>query len=157
PPSAGYRFRKFARRNRAALMTASAIAFAALLAIAGLVASTVAVRQANQELRQNSYYQNIALADCEWSANNLSRMERLLEACPADLRDWEWHYLKRLPLGGLPPLRHASQLFSAVFSPDGRWIASGSFGGMLTIWDANTGEERFRFRVHKKHVRCVAF
>jgi serine/threonine protein kinase len=158
PPSAMYRFRKFARRNKVVLMTASAIAFAALLAVAGLAASTLAVRQANQELRHNLYYQNIALADCEWSANNLSRMEQLLDACPIDRRGWEWRYLKRLPLGGFPPLRHASQLFSAVFSPDGRWIASGSFGGMLTIWDANTGEERFPpFRAHENHVRCVAF
>src|SRR5207302_1003826 len=99
PPSAVYRFRKFVRRNKAALTTAAAIAFAALLAIAGLATGTVAVRQANQQLRQNLYYQNIALADCEWSANNLSRLEQLLDACPADLRGWEWRYLKRLPLG----------------------------------------------------------
>jgi serine/threonine protein kinase len=43
--------------------------------------------------RQNSYYQRIALADREWSANNLGRMEQLLDECPADLRGWEWHYL----------------------------------------------------------------
>src|SRR5262249_24370375 len=98
-----------------------------------LAASTVLVWRANNGLssslereRQNSYRQRIALADREWSANNLGRMEQLLEDCPADLRGWEWHYLKRLRLPGIPPLRHETAVLSAVFSPDGRWIASGS-------------------------------
>src|SRR5262249_18263439 len=76
PPSAAYRFRKFARRNRAALMMASVIAFAAFLALAGLTISTVLVWRANTGLseslereRLNSYYQRIALAEREWSAN----------------------------------------------------------------------------------------
>jgi WD40 repeat protein/serine/threonine protein kinase len=178
PPSAVYRFRKFARRNKIALVTATAVALVVLLAVIGLATSTVLIgreqqatanalraetqakahlEEALERERQNSYYQRIALAQSEWSANNLGRMDQLLVDCPADLRGWEWHYLKRLRLGGLPPLRHASQLFSAVFSPDGRWIASGSFRGMLTIWDATAGEERFSFPAHKNHVRCVAF
>src|SRR5262249_55557610 len=73
PPSRVYRLRKFARRNRAALMTASAFAVAVLLAVAGLAASTTFVWRANRELRQNLYYQNIALAEREWSAGNPGR------------------------------------------------------------------------------------
>src|SRR5437773_940460 len=51
--------------------------------------------------RRTSYYERIALAEREWSANNLSRVEQLLDACPADLRGWEWRYFKRLRLGGV--------------------------------------------------------
>jgi serine/threonine protein kinase/Flp pilus assembly protein TadD len=40
PPSAGYRFRKFARRNKAALVTASVATFAALLVV-GVVAGSL--------------------------------------------------------------------------------------------------------------------
>src|SRR5439155_15793006 len=138
--------RKFARRNKVVLTTASAIAFTVLLAVAGLAVSTTLVWRANQELRQNLYYQNIALAEREWSANNLARVEQLLDACPADLRGWEWHFVKRLRLQGIPPLRHAAAVFSAVFSPDGRWIASGSHDGKVTVWDATTGQERFAFQ-----------
>jgi WD40 repeat protein/serine/threonine protein kinase len=164
PPSAGYRFRKFARRNKAALVTTSAVAFAVLLALSGLAVSTVLVWQANNELskslereRQTSYFQRIALADREWSANNLGGMEQFLDACPADLLDWEWHYLKRLRLKGIPPLNHAVAVYSAAFSPDGQWIASGSQDGKITVWDATTGEKRFSFAAHKWHVCSLAF
>jgi WD40 repeat protein/serine/threonine protein kinase len=171
PPSAVYRFRKFARRNKLALTTATVVAGAVLLAVAGLAASAVLVlrekaqtdaakeqlQQALQQERQNSYYQRIALAERESSANNLRGVEQLLDACPADLRGWEWRYLKRRRLEGLPPLEHRAAVFSAAFSPDERWIASGSQDGMVTIWDATTGRELPSFQAHKNHVRCVTF
>src|SRR5262249_35789854 len=64
---------KFARRNKVALMTASVVASAVLLAVAGLAVSTMLVWRANQELRRNLYYQYIALAEREWSANKIAR------------------------------------------------------------------------------------
>src|SRR5215471_4155961 len=50
PPSAVYRFRKFARRNKKVLTMSSVIAFATLLALAGLTISTILVWQANSGL-----------------------------------------------------------------------------------------------------------
>jgi hypothetical protein len=148
PPSPVYRFRKFARRNKTALTIATVVALGAVLAIVGLATSTILIareqqatktalraetrakddleqalnreQELRQEERQNAYYQRIALADREWSANNLGRVEHLLDACPPDLRGWEWHYLKRLRLQSMPPLRHPTAVFSAAFSPDGR-------------------------------------
>jgi WD40 repeat protein/serine/threonine protein kinase len=171
PPSAVYRFRKFARRNKAALMTASAVGFTLLLAVIGLAASTVLVlhekaqtdaakeelQQALERERQNSYYDRIALAEREWSANNLRGVEELLDVCPPDLRGWEWRYLKRRRLEGLPPMQHGAAVFSAAFSPDDKWIASGSQDGWVTIWEATTGQKRSEFPAHEKHVRCVIF
>ncbi|MEX0642661.1 MAG: hypothetical protein WD468_08160, partial [Pirellulales bacterium] len=49
PPSATYRFRKFARRNKAALATASAAALFVLLAVIGLVISNVQIAQETKE------------------------------------------------------------------------------------------------------------
>ena len=114
-------------------MMASAITFTVLLAVAGLAASTVFIWRANQELRQNLYYERIALAEREWFANNLGGKEQLLEECPADLRGWEWRYLKRLRLDSFPILRHDTAVFSAIFSPDGRWIASGDQNGIIKL------------------------
>src|SRR5262249_51693764 len=81
-----------------------------------------------------------------------------LDGCPADLRSWEWHYVKRLRLQGLSPLRHpTAAVFSAVFSPDGRWIVSASQAGKVTVWDATTGQQRSWFQAHEQHIHNVAF
>jgi serine/threonine protein kinase len=139
PPSAVYRFRKFARRYKAALATAAAVALVILLAVVGLAASTILITRetaqteaAKEELERTLYYHRVALALDDWSATK-PRVEELLDACPVYLRGWEWHYVKRLRLQGLSPLRHTKAVFSAVFSPDGRWIASGSMDGKVTL------------------------
>src|SRR5204863_3235681 len=53
PPSAWYRFRKFARRNRRALVTVSALALAALVGVGAVAASTVLVWKANKNLTES--------------------------------------------------------------------------------------------------------
>jgi WD40 repeat protein len=171
PPSAIYCFRKFARRNKAAFLTASVLAFSVLLAVVGLATSTVLIRteqqatsnalraetQAKEKLERTLYYQSVALAEREWSANNLSGMERLLDACPTDLRGWEWHYLRRLRYKGLPLMEHAGAALSLAVSPDGERIASSSQDGIIKIWDAKTGQELRSIPAHENHARSIAF
>src|SRR5262245_9711716 len=42
---------------------------------------------------------------------------------------------------GLPVLRgHTSYVYPVAYSPDGQWIASGSWDGTVRLWDALTGE-----------------
>src|SRR5439155_22109482 len=124
PPSALYRFRKFARRNKAALAAATAVAVAVLLAVGSLVSAVKVLgtsnaqikeeqqqtsealgreTQANDQLRRTLareqrtlYVQRIALAERELTAKNPGRAEELLDECPALLRGWEWDYFKRL-------------------------------------------------------------
>jgi serine/threonine protein kinase len=140
PPSAWYRFRKFARRRKAVLGVVSGIALMVCIATGMLAVSNVRVssalrqvtvakgelettlnreRHALERERRNSYAQRIALANREWSANNLSRMESLLEECPTDLRGWEWHYLKRLPYSALHrcPTRAPSSVWRSAPTP----------------------------------------
>src|SRR5262249_25853084 len=107
--------------------------------------------------RRNSYYQRIALAGREWSANNLSRMEALLEQCPADLRDWEWYYLKRLRYGTLLPLRHESGVYSVAFSPDGQYLATATKDGFVRLCQAKTGQERQKWLAHEKNATAIRF
>jgi WD40 repeat protein len=160
-PSLRQRAVKWTRRHKT-VVRASVVVFA--LAVAALAVSTVFIWQANESLRQSlererqkGYFQRIALAASEWPANNLRRMKELLEECPEDLRRWEWHYLNRLRLKVLPPLRHDSAVLCAVFSPDGQNIASSRQDGKVTIWDAQSGQQLFEFQAHDNHARSVAY
>jgi WD40 repeat protein/serine/threonine protein kinase len=155
-PTLRQRTVKWARRHKTVVRAALVVL---VLAVLGLAVGSGLIWQANQELRQNLYYQRIALAEREWSANNLGRMQQLLEECPADLRRWEWHYLKRLQYKNLPPLRHDSGLLCLAFSPDSQCLASGSRDGVIHLWDAHTGQRLriFRVRAGEPMVRRVAF
>jgi eukaryotic-like serine/threonine-protein kinase len=58
---------------------------------------------------------------------------------------------------GLPVLRgHTSYVYPAVYSPDGQWIATGSWDKTVRLWDAQTGEHCATLQ-HKGTVRALAF
>jgi WD40 repeat protein/serine/threonine protein kinase len=161
PPSALYRFRKFARRNRRLLLTASVVTVAVILTSA---ASGVLIWRANQDLQnalaseqRSAYFERIALAEREWGANNLGRMEQLLDACPDDLRGWEWRYLKRLRFGALPTLRHESGVYRVAFSPDGQYLATSTKDGFIRLCRAKTDRELSQWRAHDENITCVQF
>jgi eukaryotic-like serine/threonine-protein kinase len=109
PPSGWYRFRKFARRNKRAMLTASVLALMLLAAIGSLVVSNLRIArkqqevdranrelsEVNQSLETHLYFSRIALAERELAANHGARAEVLLDQCRPDQRGWEWHFLKR--------------------------------------------------------------
>jgi eukaryotic-like serine/threonine-protein kinase len=168
PPSTWYRFRKFARRHKRGLLTASVVSLAVLLTAAG---SGVLIWRSNQDLhqalererdtldreRRGAYFQRIALAEREWATNNLSRMDALLEQCPPDLRGWEWHYLKRLRHGAIPPLHHESPVYSVAFSPDGQYLATSTKDGLVRLWQVKSGHELRKWAAHHDNATTVAF
>jgi eukaryotic-like serine/threonine-protein kinase len=63
PPSAWYRFRKFARRNKVLLATASVVCLAALVAVAVLVTSTILIAQEQQATSKALHAETQAKAD----------------------------------------------------------------------------------------------
>src|SRR5262249_59077349 len=51
---------------------------------------------AQQRETEQALYDNlIALADREWWANNIAKVEETLKRCPGKLCGWEWHYQQR--------------------------------------------------------------
>jgi WD40 repeat protein/serine/threonine protein kinase len=178
PPSAWYRFRKFARRNRPALVTATAAALVVVAAVAGLAASnfliareqretakalhgaTVArdeLKQANDRERVEAYYRRIELAYGALSVNNLGDALKFLEPCPEDLRGWEWRYLMRLCRVESLVTRDKAGFHSVAFSSDGDRLASAAADGAVKVWNSRTGKVLATIPAHRGFASCVAF
>jgi WD40 repeat protein/tRNA A-37 threonylcarbamoyl transferase component Bud32 len=98
-------------------------------------------QQALERERLTSYVHRISLAHREWLASNVGRAEQILGECPADLRNWEWHYLRRLCHAEQLAFRgHAGEVTAVAFSPDGSHVASTSWKE-AKVWDAANGKE----------------
>src|SRR5262249_3845807 len=112
---------RWCRRNPivAGLTAAVLLLFAA--GFAGVPWDYWRAEAARRELESTLYFQRIALAHRELSADNLGRALKLLDQCPERLRQWEWHYLKRLcrldPLVLLDPGK--AEVSNMALSPDG--------------------------------------
>jgi WD40 repeat protein/serine/threonine protein kinase len=154
PPSAWYRFHKFARRNKVALATASVVSLAVVMAVAVLATSTVLIARALQaetnakaELadtltlqKRDAYIYCITLAHRDLSADNLGRALKLLKECPEELCEWEWHYLMRLCRVEPLVLRDKTEVNCVAFSPDGERLASAGGDGAVKIWNSRMGK-----------------
>jgi serine/threonine protein kinase len=61
PPSAWYRFRKFARRNKAGVLAATSVALGVLLAVAGLVCALLVLAASNAQIKEEQKQTSEAL------------------------------------------------------------------------------------------------
>ena len=113
----------------------------------------------NESLRRANYVADMNLARHAWDENNLVRASELLEKHrpgpgEADLRGFEWHYLRRLFHGALVNAKaHGGRVTAVAFAPDGKRLFSsgivqppsgmvyGDTRGEVKLWDVETGRE----------------
>jgi WD40 repeat protein/serine/threonine protein kinase len=165
PPSAWYRFGKFAKRRRAAFAVGAALAVAAILAVAALAVSAGLVWRANEGLKQSlgrerteSYFQRITVAHRDLSASsNLEDALRVLDECPQAMRAWEWYYLDRLWRIEPLVLRDRGPVSAIAFSPDGERLASVGADGALKVWNSRTRRVVQSFDTRHGWAHSVAF
>ncbi len=111
------------------------------------------------------YIHSINLAQREWRANRIDEARRILDACPPDLRHWEWHYLYRQCHVELLTIRgHAGFVSALAVSPGGGLIAAASASRdspavewNLTIWDAVSGKTKLELAGQQNLIAGVAF
>lgn len=112
-----------------------------------------------RQARRDAYASGIALADRDWQANDLKRAENRLNACPPELRGWEWHYLMRRwhPELVTCVVPDAADITEVAFSPDSSRMASGSKNGSVRIWDTLTGRNLLTLRGHTLPIFSLCF
>lgn len=103
----------------------------------------MASERASRLAEEEAYFAKMNLASFALRDGNLSRVNHMLmESIQSPLRHWEWgHLLGNIFNDQMTLARESVEntLLSGAFSPDGRWIYSGSRDGTLYKWNASTG------------------
>ncbi len=95
------------------------------------------------------YLNCITTAERAYHDVRMHRVRELLDACPEDLRGWEWYRLNHISDQAAMTLRgHDEVVYLVAFSPDGKRIISGSRDNTIKVWDAATGAELMTLRGH---------
>ncbi len=112
-------------------------------------ASALALRNSRMAL----YSKEIGDARRWLSEGSIPSTEEALEACPPDLRGWEWRFVKQWlnrRAGYLPPITGPLTPSCVAVSPDSRWLAVGGmerddqgapgvYPSLVWLWDLKTG------------------
>jgi len=129
--------------------------------LAGILWQWRLVESKKEELETNLYFNQVALAHRESTAepSNVKEAEKLLDECLPRFRNWEWHYLKRRrysePL--VLPDPESKGVHCVSFSSDGRYLASGGAGGKVRIWELAGAKVVQTILGHTGFVASVAF
>jgi WD40 repeat protein len=103
------------------------------------------VQTAQAREQRTTYILKLERAEQEWRQGNLPAARNLLDECPADMRDWEWHYLQRLCHQEIQPLEgHGPGATFVAFSPDGGMVLSTGQDLAIRGWDVQARSTRFR-------------
>src|SRR5262249_23613247 len=123
--------------------------------------------QRAEDFRRQLYISNVNRALSEWQSNRRTLAERLLEACPADLRGWESHQARHLccqdrvtiygDFASGPSWYGNIARHTVAFSPDSRWVAAMDWDHRLKLWDTAIGTRGRAMQGDTGLVLSVAF
>ncbi len=161
--------RAWVRRNRG---VAAAAAAALLVLVAGAIGTTVfafeardqakvakregdLAKQREQEVRRVSYRAAVPAANRAFDRGQFGEADRFLNEAPAELRGWEWHYLRAQLDPGAVVWSSPGRLNSAMYTLDGSSLFIAGSDGQLRICDAKTLRETKSIAASKTPLDCA--
>lgn len=148
-----------AERDRADVLRVRADATAADAQQARQVAEAERVYAQDQaeRLRRTSYLNRIALAQGALDRKYLSQARTILDACPADLRGWEWRYLMQLSSRStlMDVAADPNCVTTIAITPDGKRIATSGCDGLIKLWDSQKGTQLSQLVGHVGQVNAI--
>ena len=142
PPSSWYLLGKVVQKHRA-LMTTLAVFFVLLMTTTIIIANLylnekVARSNSEEHSARAKYFSAIGF----WERNQTKEAVEVLHEVDEDYRFVEWYLAQNQFEQNCVSFGEADGniLYSAVLSPDGSLIASTGMGGIITIWNVETGE-----------------
>ncbi len=150
---------KWARRQPVVATLAAVLVLVFVAGLAGVIGQWRRAVDYAQAERRTAYARAIGQAYAEWRAGNAGSAEPVLDACPADLHGWEWHYLRRLfGVRQLATLAgHDDAVLAVAFSPDGSRFVSAGADGVVQVWDRQSLRAVLTLRGHTAAVTAVSF
>jgi WD40 repeat protein/serine/threonine protein kinase len=157
PSSLGERAIKWAKRKPGIAALTAMLLLAISLGVGAVSWEWRKEAAALEMAEKNLFLIKIHLAERCLSSGQPYRAQEILDDCRADLRGWEWHFLKRWWQRDVITLRgHHDLVHSVVFSADGRMLVSSSDDKTVKVWNASTGEELLTLDRHSNAVGSLA-
>ncbi|MCB1024260.1 MAG: serine/threonine protein kinase, partial [Acidobacteria bacterium] len=160
PPSNIYKFRKFVRRNRLPFVSVCAATVLGLILIVSSVwFARVSDRQARTYLRQ-AYSSDMNLAMQSYETANIIRVRQLLDRySDFRYRGWEYDYLQNLaePKAKISTLKHDSEVWNVVFSPNGDRMATACADGFARIYEVPSGKLIVSTKIRERNIWKLVF
>ena len=171
PETVSYRVQKFVQKHAGSVATVALVTAAVII---GLIVSTTMYFQAEQakeseqeqrklaedkaeELRRSLYVNNIQLADAKYREGNASEVQSLLDACPEDLRGWEWNRLNFIQDESIMTIHtNHNILYAAVLSPNGKNIITGGDDETIKVWNFVTDKSLTTLRGRQGAIDSLA-
>ncbi len=175
---------KWTRRQPTTAALVGAVALAVIVLVIGSIVSSVRLarlareaevqrqeavsrrseaEQRQQALRHQLYAADISAAYKAYEQNNIVQMREFLQRyVPAsaddDLRSFPWYLLDRLLHSEQVSLPgHQGEVYSVLYAPDGRHLATCGQDGTVRLWNAKDGTPLAVFAAHPCEANCIAF
>lgn len=119
-----------------------------------------ATKQAQDQLTKSEwlvYASKLMLAQSDFKDGDGNLAAHYLGDCQLNLRGWEYRYLSTRIKSKQTLESHIDSVTSVAFSPNDKWIVTGSADQSAKIWDAKSGTHLHTLNGHTGVVKCVAF